>query len=144
MKRNRLLDAEFYYGTTPEILLRASQLRRNMTTAEKALWAKLKAKKSGFTFRRQHPINFYIADFYCDKARLAIEVDGSIHDIISVRLRDQGREDEFEKYGILTLRFTNDEVIGNLDKIVEDIRSTCLRRIHEENLKIGPTIPFQI
>jgi len=129
MKRNRVLDAEFYFGTTPEILLRASQLRHNMTKAEKVLWVKLSAKKSGFTFRRQHPINLFITDFYCHKARLAIEVDGSIHDVESIKSRDEGRKDEFEKYGILTLRFSNDEILTNLEEVVEKIRMTCLSRV---------------
>jgi hypothetical protein len=68
MKKNPVIDAEFFYGATPEIFLRASQLRQNMTATEKLLWTELRARKTGFTFRRQHPINLFIADFYCHKA----------------------------------------------------------------------------
>jgi very-short-patch-repair endonuclease len=82
MKRNRTIDAEFFYGATPEIFLRAAELRRNMTNAEKLLWQELRSKKIlNLTFRRQHPVNMFIADFYCHKARLVIEIDGSIHEI---------------------------------------------------------------
>lgn len=129
MKKNPVIDAEFFYGATPEIFLRASQLRQNMTATEKLLWTELRARKTGFTFRRQHPINLFIADFYCHKAKLAIEIDGSIHDIECAKIRDEGRKDEFEKYGILTIRFTNEEVIKDSKLIVSKIKEVCLKRI---------------
>ena len=93
------------------------------------LWTELRARKTGFTFRRQHPINLFIADFYCHKAKLAIEIDGSIHDIECVRIRDEGRKDEFEKYGILTIRFTNEELNKNLKRIVSKIKEVCMKKI---------------
>lgn len=116
MKRNRIIDAEFFYGATPEIFFRAAQLRINMTRAEKMLWGKLRKKQiSGLTFRRQHPINQFIADFYCHKLKLVIEVDGSIHELEYTKIHDKGRDDEFEKFGITTLRFKNEEVIENIN-----------------------------
>ncbi len=129
MKRNRIIDAEFFYGATPEIFLRAAELRRNMTNAEKFLWEELRNKKlAGLTFRRQHPINQFIADFYCHKAKLVIEIDGSMHDIDEYKIKDKGREDEFEKFGITTIRFKNEEVFQNLDNVIEIIRSECESR----------------
>jgi very-short-patch-repair endonuclease len=129
MKKNPVIDSEFFYGATPEIFHRASQLRQNMTVVEKMLWAELKAKKTGFTFRRQHPINLFIADFYCHKVKLAVEIDGSIHDIECVKVRDEGRKDELEKFGILIIRFTNEEVIKNLQLVISKIQEVCIRRI---------------
>ena len=129
MKRNPVIDAEFFYGATPEIFLRASQLRQNMTAAEKLLWSELRARKTGFTFRRQHPINMFITDFYCHKANLVIEIDGSVHEIECVKIRDEGRKDEFEKYGIMTIRFTNEEVINNLKLIAGKIKEVCINRV---------------
>ncbi len=129
MKKNPVIDAEFFYGATPEIFLRASQLRQNMTAAEKTLLTELKARKIGFTFRRQHPINLFITDFYCHKAKLAIEIDGSIHDIESIKIKDEGRKDEFEKYGIKTIRFTNEEVIKNVKGIANKIKELCVKRV---------------
>lgn len=132
MKYNRVIDSEFFYGATPEILLRAAQLRKNMTKAEQALWSELRSKKTGFTFRRQHPVNLFIADFYCHKAKLAVEVDGSIHDIEDIRARDSGREDEFAKYGILTIRFTNEEIFSDVIGVIKRIRDVCNRRASQD------------
>ncbi len=130
MKRNPVIDAEFYYGATPEILLRASQLRKNMTYAEKCLWEKLRARKMlGLTFRRQHPVNMFIADFYCHRLKLVIEIDGSIHDIEDYRIRDKGREDEFEKFGLTTIRFTNEEVINDIESVIRNLTEFCRRRL---------------
>jgi len=130
MKRNRVIDAEFFYGATPEIFLRAAELRRNMTKAEKLLWQELKSKKIlGLTFRRQHPVNMFIADFYCHKARLVIEIDGSIHEVDGNKEKDQGREDEFEKFGITTIRFTNNEIYQVLDKVLEEIETRCRKKV---------------
>ena len=130
MKRNRTIDAEFFYGATPEIFLRAAELRRNMTRAEKLLWQGLRSKKIlNLTFRRQHPVNMFIADFYCHKARLVIEIDGSIHEVEGSREKDKGREDEFEKFGIKTIRFTNNEIFESLCRVIEDIKKECKRRV---------------
>jgi very-short-patch-repair endonuclease len=135
MKRNRVIDAEFFYGATPEIFLRAAELRRNMTKAEDLLWGELKNKKMlGLTFRRQHPVNIFIADFYCHKARLVIEIDGSIHEVDGHKEKDQGREDEFEKFGITTIRFTNNEIYQTLDKVIKEIDSVCRQKIIAEDL----------
>lgn len=134
MKRNRVIDAEFFYGATPEIFLRAAELRRNMTKAEKLLWRELKSKKIlVFTFRRQHPVNMFIADFYCHKVRLAIEIDGSIHEVDGNKEKDQGREDEFEKFGITTIRFTNNEIYQKLDVVIKEIESICRQKIMFED-----------
>jgi very-short-patch-repair endonuclease len=55
-------------------------MRKNLTLAEKTLWGQLtKYRTRGFVFRRQHPVDFFIADFYCHKIKLVIEVDGDIH-----------------------------------------------------------------
>ena len=68
---------QFYADQTTIDL--SKELRRKMTPYEKVLWQRLRTKKIvGFKFRRQHPIKFYIADFYCHEARLVIEVDGPI------------------------------------------------------------------
>ena len=126
MKRSRVIDAEFFYGATPEIFLRAAELRRNMTFAEKVLWGKINCKKIlGLTFRRQHPVNMFIADFYCHKAKLVIEIDGSIHDIEDLRLRDIGREHEFEKFGLTIIRFKNEDVIDDINMVINKIASAC-------------------
>lgn len=79
MKEN--IHLPLFYGASPEIFRRAEILRNNMTGAEQMLWDKINYKQlKGYRFRRQHPINRFIADFYCHKAKLVIELDGNIHD----------------------------------------------------------------
>jgi very-short-patch-repair endonuclease len=76
----KVIEKNMFFGAKAELFTLALQMRKNPTEAERAMWKILrKFRKSGFPFRRQHPIEFYIADFYCHKLRLVIEVDGEIH-----------------------------------------------------------------
>ncbi|MDQ1332945.1 MAG: hypothetical protein QG576_980 [Bacteroidota bacterium] len=71
---------DMYFGAKPELFRLAQKMRNKPTKAEKILWEKLKQfRKDGYTFRRQHPIDIFIVDFYCHKLKLVIEVDGEIH-----------------------------------------------------------------
>ena len=82
----RSVSRDMYFGDKPDLFRLAERMRRNPTEAEKILWERLKKFRStGFIFRRQHPIDFYVADFYCHKFKLIIEVDGEIHDIKETR-----------------------------------------------------------
>ncbi|MCS4434570.1 endonuclease domain-containing protein [Aquiflexum gelatinilyticum] len=68
-----------FYGASPEIFRRARELRKNTTPSENSLWTLLRKKQfEGYKFRRQHPVNKFIADFYCHELRLIIELDGGI------------------------------------------------------------------
>jgi very-short-patch-repair endonuclease len=70
------LDKGMYFNAKPDILEAARILRKNMTFSEKLLWDELKGKKiCGLRFRRQHPIDIFIADFYCHEVRLVVEID---------------------------------------------------------------------
>ncbi len=93
-----------------------------MTEAEKLLWDRLKNRKlKGLKFRRQHPIHFYIADFYCHEKCLVIEVDGGVHDHIPVKEHDENRSAELDRLGITVIRFRNEQILNNLDKVLEEI-----------------------
>ncbi len=81
----------------------------------------LKENQLGVKFRRQHPILFYIADFYCHELKLVIEIDGSIHNKEDVLINDELRQTEIEKLGITVIRFINIEVKNNLEKILNHI-----------------------
>ena len=99
-----------------------------MTEAEKILWIELKNKKIfNIRFRRQHPIDIFIADFYCHKYKLVVEVDGNIHSEEEVKERDDGRSHDIEKLGIKILRFTNKEVMTDIQtvkhRILDEINS---------------------
>jgi very-short-patch-repair endonuclease len=117
-----------YYGADSETLRAAAILRRNLTLAELLLWKKLRDRKEfNIKFRKQHPINIFIVDFYCHKYRLVIEIDGEIHNDEETSEYDLGRTAELNKYGIRVIRFTNDQIIFNMDLVLE--------RIHEEITK---------
>lgn len=76
------LNNSMFYGAKPHIFEKAKELRNNMTEAEKLLWGKLQKNKiMGLRFKAQHPIDIFIADFYCHKLKLVIEVDGGIHNL---------------------------------------------------------------
>ena len=74
----------------------------------------------GFTFRRQHPIDKFIADFYCHKAKLVIEVDGDIHEY--QKEYDIGRTDEMKQFGLKVIRFTNEDVEYDIESVIERIK----------------------
>jgi len=99
-------------------------LRSNMTDAEMLLWSKLRGKRlKGLQFYRQKIIGNYIADFYCPKSRLVIEVDGGQHYEVEEREKDRGRDDYMAKTGITVLRFSNSEVLENIEVVLKMIWS---------------------
>jgi very-short-patch-repair endonuclease len=97
----------------------AKQLRRSMTRAETLLWRHLKAHRlAKLGFRRQSPMGNYIADFVAHSRKLIVEVDGESHDF-EERTRHDGRRDQwFTSRGYRVLRFTNDDVMKNLEGVV--------------------------
>lgn len=104
----------------------ARNLRKRMTKAEAALWkyGLRKKKRRGYTFNRQRPVLRFVVDFMCKKLNLIIEVDGSSHDHPKAQKEDKNRQNELEDAGYKILRFTNEDVLTNMD-------SVC-RRIDEE------------
>jgi adenine-specific DNA-methyltransferase len=106
----------------PEFLEFARQLRREQTDAERLLWSLLRDRRfMGCKFRRQHPIEPYVVDFYCHAARLAIELDGGEHNEPAARARDEERTRFLEARGIRVLRFWNNEVFNNLEGVLQTI-----------------------
>lgn len=116
-RRNMHLDAP------PIIFKYAQQLRANETKAEKFLWWFLSSKQmEGVKFRRQHPLKKYAVDFYNDDLRLGIEVDGKYHESEAQKIKDAKREAVLERYGITLLRFTNEQVLQNIQFVLDEIR----------------------
>jgi very-short-patch-repair endonuclease len=108
----------------------AQQLRENMTDAEKHLWWKIKMKQvKGLIFYRQKPIGEYIVDFYCPKAKLAIEIDGSHHLVGETIEYDRIRDDYLSSLGLRVLRFTNNDVLNNMKRVLEEIEEEVDRKI---------------
>ncbi|MBA3706485.1 MAG: 1-(5-phosphoribosyl)-5-[(5-phosphoribosylamino)methylideneamino]imidazole-4-carboxamide isomerase [Bacteroidetes bacterium] len=104
------------------IFKRAEELRNNLTPSETLLWNYLGQGQLGIKFRRQHPASVYVLDFYAHKIKLAIEIDGSIHSLEEVKRNDLERQDHLESLGISFLRFTNEQVLTNLESVIEKIK----------------------
>ena len=101
---------------------RAKRLRREMTRAEALLWRYLKADRlAGLAFRRQTPMGNYIADFVAHSRKLIVELDGESHDFEERIRRDERRDQWFASRGYRVLRFTNDDVMKNLEGVVLSI-----------------------
>ena len=100
----------------------ARKFRKASTEAESRLWSELRNRQLvGFKFRRQHPLGKRVFDFYCDEAKLAIELDGSGHSYDLKREDDLDREIEAYEKGVRILRFGNDEIFQDLDAVLNDI-----------------------
>lgn len=124
------LEKQMYFGATPVTLKKAKQLRSQMTLSEEKLWEHLKGKQiCGVRFRRQHPIETFIVDFYCHAAKLAIEIDGKIH--LNQSDYDNLRKAEIEKYNIMVIRYTNEEINYCIRKVIDDITSIVKLRLKE-------------
>lgn len=107
-----------------KLISRARELRTSPTEAEKIFWNKILKNKefSRLTFLRQKPLGHFIVDFYCANLRLAIEVDGDLHDF--QKQRDKER-DVFlgQSFGIKIIRFRNEDILKNPEKVLEKLLS---------------------
>ncbi|AYV48823.1 endonuclease [Caulobacter flavus] len=102
----------------------ARRLRRDQTDAERLLWSVLRGRRlEGFKFRRQVPIDRYVADFVCVEARLIVELDGGQHASDEGRAYDAARTRALEACGYVVLRFWNDAVRYELDGVGDEILS---------------------
>ena len=118
------MSNKMHYGATAETFQIAERLRRDMTFAEKLLWARLCKNQLGVRIRKQHPIWKFIADFYCHEVKLVIEIDGEIHLNVENKEDDISRTIILNEFKIEILRFTNNQVISETDNVIEKIKST--------------------
>lgn len=107
------------YGVLKE---HAKSMRNNPTDAEKHLWGFLMQGQLGVPFRRQHIIKDFIVDFACLPAKLIIEVDGGYHDELRQKYHDELRTMELEHLGFHIIRFSNEDVLANIQKVLEQIK----------------------
>ena len=115
------MKENMYYGASHLIFQIAEDLRNRMTPAEEVLWKLIHINEWKLKFRRQHPIWNYVADFYCHKLKLVIELDGGIHEQEEVKKYDQAREDHLKEFGLTVLRFKNEQVLKNSDEVLNEI-----------------------
>jgi very-short-patch-repair endonuclease len=113
----------------PPVLLRSRELRHPQTPAEATLWRHLRGRNLIYKFRRQHPIDRFIVDFYCAEAKLCIEIDGGSHFEIEQEGYDKVRTEFLESLGFQVIRFTNDDVRYDINAIVDEIVRTVESRI---------------
>ena len=100
------------------------ELRQRQTRCEALLWQQLRARQiEGCKFRRQHPIGRYIADFYCEEARLVVEVDGAYHDLPDQRNNDAERQAYIIGRGLRLVRLLNEEIETDLFAVLRRIRA---------------------
>ncbi len=125
------MATNMHFGASKTIFQYAELLRKSMTTAEKIIWERLCKNQLGIRIRRQHPIYKYIADYYCHELKLVIEIDGDIHLLKESKEYDISRDVTLNELGIQILRFTNQQVINNTDKVIEEIK----KKIEELKLK---------
>ena len=104
---------------TPKGYEHARQLRKNLTPAEAKLWAYLRGKRLGVSFRRQHAVGPYIADFCCIKKKLIIEVDGSQH--LAQSEYDAARTKYLESQRYKVIRFWNNQVMNDIEGVIRVI-----------------------
>ena len=111
-----------HFGASQQIHKNAKELRANLTVPEKALWEELRQGKLGVKFRRQHPVDSYILDFYSHELKLSIELDGGYHLNQEQKILDEERTENLNKLGIKEVRFTNKEIETNLEAVIEKIK----------------------
>ena len=117
-----------YQTADPMLYMRlkaySKEMRKFATEAESILWEYLRAKQLGKTFKRQHIIGDYIADFVCLESGLIIELDGGYHQLPEQQINDELRTEWLEKHGFRVIRFKNEELLTNIDHCLEIIKAS--------------------
>lgn len=132
IKIRKTVEYKMYFNAPEYIFRLAKDLRANQTDSEKELWKIIGSKKIlGLHFRRQHPVNIYIVDFYCHEIKLAIEVDGEIHSKKEKHENDLNRTAELERLGIKVIRFTNKDIFGDFEWVKMQIVKFCEELVEE-------------
>jgi len=114
---------------------RRRQLRANMTYCEKLMWAYLRKKQMKERFLRQYSVDSYVIDFYSPRLKLAVEVDGDIHDLQDQKKYDKDRQEYLENFGIHFIRIKNEELTSRPDKAFQRIENE-IKMIIDNRAKI--------
>ena len=123
----RTVKPIYTFGASDNIKGKARILRKRMTESEKLLWSRLRKRQVlGQYFRRQHPISFYIVDFYCHECSLIIELDGEIHKF--QKKEDIERTGDLESFGLKVIRFPNQLVLNDIENVILEIESQLINR----------------
>jgi|GEM_PF-5817446 len=129
-KPQKPIRYNFYFNASAELLKRAKELRQNQTPTEELLWNRIKDRVNHrFKWRRQHPAHKFILDFYCPKAKLAIEIDGDSHSSKGDKFYDKDRDLIMEEFGVKTIRFTTVDIYNRLDEVELEIKREVYDRL---------------
>ena len=110
------------FSRVREDTTRCRTLRRTMTDAERKLWSILRGRQlAGLSFRRQHPLGPYVADFYCPTLKLVIEVDGGQHASDVGKSPDRKHTTWLQQHGVQVLRYWNNDVLREIESVTRDI-----------------------
>jgi len=108
--------------TTWSYVIAARELRQVETETEKILWESLRGKRlNGLKFRRQHPYEHYVLDFFCVEHQLVVELDGSVHHVLDQAAYDEERTNFLNEHGLHIIRFRNEDVKKNLSSVLQKI-----------------------
>jgi imidazole glycerol-phosphate synthase subunit HisF len=118
------MKREMFHNADPLIFSKAKELRKMLTPSEQIFWLRLKQNFPEYKFRKQHPISIYIADFYCHKLKLIIEIDGPIHNSEEAKLNDEKRQKDLENLNLTVIRFANEQIKNEIERVIEMISST--------------------
>jgi very-short-patch-repair endonuclease len=116
----------------------ARRLRRTMSLPEILLWQRLRGSPEDIAFRKQHPIDPYVADFYCAAAKLVIEVDGEVHDRGQQPERDEGKTEFLQSQGYDLLRIAAKDVLKDPDRVAQSIVTYAADPLHHRATRGGP------
>jgi very-short-patch-repair endonuclease len=117
MEKNKQILYNFYYNK-----VRAKYLRKKETQAEKILWTRLRNRQvDDLKFRRQHPIGYFVPDFYCHEIKLIIELEGKIHDKKEQKEYDKLRKEFIDVWGYSIIEFKNEQIYNNIEKVLQTI-----------------------
>jgi very-short-patch-repair endonuclease len=118
-----------------KLVSRAREFRKNRTEAETVFWNKVLKNKNikKYKFTQQKPLGDFVADFYCSKLLLVIEIDGNIHNKLKGRDKERS-EILLYKYGIKVIRYKNNDLLDNLEKIINEFKNEV--KLRESDLKL--------
>ena len=127
IKGRGLIKIGCHLPYNPDLIDRAKEMRKNMTAAEKKLWYEL-LRNFNCRFRRQHPIDNYIVDFYCAELKLVVEIDGGQHNTEGGKSYDAERDGILQSYGLTIIRIKNREVDKDFNGVCERIQNIAKKR----------------
>ena len=126
---NEPKDLPMFQNASPQAFEKARALRKGATLAENILWQQLRSRQVlGKKFRRQHPFEGFILDFYCDALKLVVEVDGGYHASEEQIEYDKNRTEFLEQLGLKVIRFSNQEVETRMTNVLKAIEEIILNR----------------